>query len=106
MAILKRGSKSRREKQKPEVVTGDFELHYEDVINRNRYALVALFASGLVLLAVFIPSAMYHSVADTERVPIEAEQGLIINPEYVTKVDGDVTASGSGYIEFRVTPRQ
>lgn len=103
---MKRSGKARREKHKPEVVTGDFELHYEDVINRNRYALVALFASGLVLLAVFIPSAMYHSVADTERIPMEAEQGMIINPTYVTEVDGDPTASGNSYIEFHLTPRE
>ncbi len=104
MAILKRSRKLKHDKHKPEVVTGDFELHYEDVITRNRYALVAIFASGLVLLAVFVPTAVYHSVAETDRVSVEAEQGLIINPEYVMKVEGDVTASGNTYLEFRVQP--
>ena len=102
MAIIRRSRKIRHEKHKPEVVTGEFELHYEDVVSRNRYALVAIFASGLVLLAVFVPTAVYHSVAETEQISVEAEQGLIINPEYVTKVEGDITASGNTYIEFKV----
>lgn len=101
MAILKRGGRVKHIKRRPEAVTGSFELHYEDVVSRNRYALVALFASGLVLLAVFVPTAVYHSVADTGRVSVEAEGGVIIRPEYVTKVEGDVTASGNSYIEFR-----
>lgn len=106
MPILKRSRKVKHDKRRPRAVTGDFELHYEDVITRNRYALVALFASGLVLLAVFIPSAVYHSVADTKNTSVEAENGLIVNPEFVTKVEGDVTASENSYIEFRVQPAQ
>lgn len=104
MPILRRSRKIKHEKRRPQAVTGDFELHYEDVISRNRYALVALFASGLVLLAVFVPTAVYHSVADTGRVSVEAEQGLVIHPEYVKKVEGDVTASDNTYIEFQVRP--
>ncbi len=107
MAILKGVGKSRREKHKPvKAVTGDFELHYEDVINRNRFWIVALFASGLVLLAAFVPSAVYHSVAEQDQVSIEAETGLIINPELVTRAEGDVTASGNSYIEFRLVPEE
>jgi hypothetical protein len=106
MAILKRGRKIRHHKHKPEVVTGDFELHYEDVVNRNRYAMVALLASGLVLLAVFVPSVVYRSVADTDNISVEAEQGRVINPELVTKVEGDVTASDNSYIEFRLAPKE
>lgn len=106
MAILRRGNKNRRDKTKPEVITGDFELHYEDVINRNRYALVAVFASGLVLLAVFVPSAVYYSTADTDRVSVEAESGLITNPQLVTKAGGDATASEGGFIEFKLKPTE
>lgn len=102
MAILRRNAKTRREKRRPQAVTGSFELHYEDVINRNRFALVALFASGLVLLAVFVPSVVYHSVADTGRVSIEAESGALANPELVTRVEGDMSASGNSYIEFQL----
>ena len=102
MAILRRANKEKRDKNKPEVVTGDFELHYEDVINRNRYALIALFSSGLVLLAVFVPSAMYHSVADTKHVSVEAERGTITNADKVLRVDNDMSASGNGYLEFRL----
>lgn len=102
MAILKRGTKIRREKRRPEAVTGNFELHYEDVVNRNRFTLVALFASGLVLLAVVVPSAVYQSVADTGRVSVEAESGVLINSDLVTKVENDVTASGNSYLEFQL----
>lgn len=103
MAILRRSTKIRREKHKPEVVTGDFELHFEDVVNRNRYALVAVLASGFVLLAVFVPTAVYHSVAGNDKVSIEAESGSVINPDLVEIVDNDMTASDNGYIEFRLT---
>ncbi len=106
MAILRRNNKIKREKHKPEVVTGDFELHFEDVVNRNRYTLVAVFASGLVLLAVFVPTAVYHSMAGSERVSVEAEQGTISNPELVEVVENDMTASGNGYIEFRLAPAE
>lgn len=102
MAILGRsGAKSRREKHKPEVVTGDFELHFEDVVNRNRFVLAAVLAGGLVLLAVVVPGAVYQSMADTDIVSVELEQGIITNPQSVIKADGDVTASESGFIEFR-----
>lgn len=106
MAILRRSGKEKREKHKPEVVTGDFELHFEDIVNRNRFALVAVFASGLVLLAVFVPTAVYHSVADSERVSVEAERGRVNNPGLVEIIDKDMTASGNGYIEFRLTPTE
>lgn len=96
----------RREKNKPEVVTGNFELHYEDVVSRNRFVLVALLASALVLLAAFIPTAVYHSVAKPDTVSVEAERGMVINPEYVSRVEGDMTASEDGYIEFRLVPQQ
>ncbi len=101
-----RRSKSRPQKHKPEVVTGGFELHYEDVVQRNRYIVIGLFASGLILLAAFIPSAVYQSVAEQDIVSVEAEQGLIINPDYVRLVEGDMNASDDGYIEFRLSPKQ
>lgn len=104
MAILKRSGKSRRDIHKPEVVTGEFELHYEDVINKNRYALVALLASGLVLLAAFVPSAVYESMADTDRASIEVESGIITQPQLVDLVEGDPTASEGSFIEFKIVP--
>lgn len=103
MAVLRRNRKTTKEKHRPEVVTGDFELHFEDVVNRNRYALVALFASGLVLLAVFVPSAVYQSMAGNDKVSVEAEQGEVANSSLVEIVDNDMTASGNSYIEFRLT---
>ena len=104
MPSLRRGAKTRREKHKPEVVTGSFELHYEDVVSRTRIALVAVCATGLVLLAAFIPSAVYRSVAGNDKASVEVESGIIINPDSVIIVDNDITASGDGYIEFRNTP--
>ena len=106
MVTIRRGYKRRVEKRKPEVVTGEFELHYEDVVNRNRFVVVALFANALVLLAAFIPSAVYQSVARPDQISVEAENGMIINPELVTLVEGDVTASDSTYIEFSLIPVQ
>lgn len=103
MPLLKRNQKKIKEKHKPEVVTGDFELHFEDVLNRNRFALVALFASGLVLIAAFVPTAVYHSVADTNSVSIEAEQGMVANPDLVSVEKDDITASGNSFIEFKLT---
>lgn len=103
MPKLRRGRRT-REKHKPEAVTGSFELHYEDVVSRNRYALVAIFATGLLLLAAFIPSAVYHSIAGPDKASIEAESGAVINPDLITHVEDDVTASGDSYIEFRLVP--
>jgi len=104
MPSLRRGNKIRREKHKPEVVTGSFELHYEDVVSRNRFALVILFGTGLLVLAAFIPSAVYRSVAGSDRASIEAESGIIINADFVKQIDNDVTASGDSYIEFQPVP--
>ncbi|MBA2279456.1 hypothetical protein H0V99_03405 [Candidatus Saccharibacteria bacterium] len=104
MVSLRRGRRVRTEKHKPEIVTGNFELHYEDVIQRNRFVLIALFASGLVLLTAFIPSAVYRSIADTDQVSIEVEKGVIVHPELVNTVSDDVSASGNSYIEFHVKP--
>jgi hypothetical protein len=105
MPTLRRGYKRRVEKHKPEVVTGGFELHYEDVIGRNRFAIVAVFASALLLVAMFIPRAIDQSVADSDQVSIEAEQGTVLNPELVELITGDVTASDDSYIEFKALPQ-
>jgi hypothetical protein len=104
MPSLRRNKQNRREKHKPEVVTGSFELHYEDVVKKNHFAIITVFASALVLFAAFIPGAVYQSIAEPEEVNVEVETGIIINPEYVTKVKGDITASGDGYIEFKLVP--
>ncbi len=105
MPTLRRGYKRRVEKHKQEVVTGAFELHYEDVVNRNRFALIALFASALILVAAFIPRVIDTSIADTDQISVEAEGGTIINPHLVELVSGDMTASEDGYIEFRSNPQ-
>jgi hypothetical protein len=100
MQLLKRKQKLSEHVDKPAIVTGNFELHYEEVVKRNRYAIIALIAGGLLALGAFIPSAVYHSVANEERVIVEVESGKINNPALITEVHGDVSAGESGYIEF------
>jgi hypothetical protein len=102
MPSIRRNRRARVDKHKPEVVTGKFELHYEDIVKENRFAVVSIFATGLVLLAIFIPGAVYQSTARPDQVSVEVESGLIVNPELVTKVENDVSASDNSYIEFRL----
>ncbi|MDQ3064743.1 MAG: hypothetical protein M3Q36_00530 [bacterium] len=102
MPILKRNKSSTVKPYKPEVVTGGFELHFEDVIHRNRAAMIALFATGLVAITAFIPGAVFQSYAREDHVSLEAESGIIINPDLVTIVNGDMTANNNSYIEFNI----
>ena len=88
----------------PEVVTGNFELHYEDVIHRHSKLVVALFASGLLMLGVFIPKAVDQSSAGSDHVTVEVELGKVSNPTYVSKVSGDISAGNDSYIEFSGIP--
>lgn len=101
MPSIRRGKKVRRDKHHPEVVTGAFELHFEDVVHRNRFLVIALFAAALVLLAAFVPTVVYRSLARPDNISVEVENGIISNPELVEVVSGDITASDDGYIEFR-----
>ena len=82
------------------VITGNFDLHYEDVLRRNRFVVVAFISAGLLAVAAFIPTAVYRSTADSQRVIIEVETGKITNPAEVTIVKGDISAGGDSYIEF------
>ena len=85
---------------RPNVITGNFELQYEDVVHRNRFIIIAFALSGLLAVATFIPAAVYRSTADSQRIIVEAENGTVSNPRLVTIVKGDTTAGGDGYIEF------
>lgn len=80
-----------------EVVTGDFELHFEDIVKKSRYSIMILLTGGLLLAAFMVPGIVNRSLADEGSVSIEAEQGRIINLEKVRLVE---TGSGEGYIEF------
>jgi len=106
MPTLRRGYRRRTEKHKAEAVTGGFELHYEDVVNRNRFALIAVFASALVILAAFVPNVIDQSIADTDQISIEVEDGKVINSGLVEIIKGDVTASEDGYIKFKFAPTE
>lgn len=85
---------------RPALITGNFDLHYEDVIQHNRFVIIAVIVTGLLAVAAFIPAAVYETTADSQRVIIEAENGKITNPAQITVIKGDTAAGGDGYIEF------
>lgn len=101
---IKRRNKHQSRVDRPTVITGKFDLHYEDVVHQNRFVLVAFLATGLLAVAAFIPAAVYRSTADSQRVIIEVEEGTITNPSQVTIVKGDTSSGGNSYVEFG--PRQ
>lgn len=90
--------KLNRRKTRPEIVTGDFELHFEEVVNRNRYSLVALLTGGLLVLTLLVPGVVYYSQADVGNVLIEAEDGNQINKGNIRQIKDEET--GLIYIEF------
>lgn len=98
--IIKRGQKHQAHVDRPIVVTGNFTLDYEEVVRRNRMAVIAVFATGLLAFAALVPAAVYRSVADSQRITIEIEAGKITNPSQIMIVNGDVTAGEESYIEF------
>lgn len=98
--IKRRHAKHQAHVDRPIVVTGNFELNYEDVLRRNRFVIIALMATSLLAVAAFIPSAVYQSTADSQRITVEVENGKITNPAQLTVVKGDTAAGGDGYIEF------
>lgn len=97
---LKRGQKHQAHVDRPTVVTGNFALHFEEVIHQNRMVIITFLATGLLAVAAFIPTAVYQSIADSQRVTVEVENGKITNPLLITIVKGDLAAGGESYIEF------
>jgi len=98
---FKKSNKQQGHVDRPEVITGNFELHYEEVVHNNRFIIVAFALTGLLAVAAFIPSAVYESTADSQRVSVEVETGKVANPNQVMIVKGDSTAASDGYIEFK-----
>lgn len=96
----------RREKKhqahvnRPVIITGNFDLSYEDVVHRNRLVIIAFIASGLLAVAAFMPAAVYRSTADSQRIILQAEDGTVTNPLKVTIIKGDPGSGDDGYIEF------
>ena len=88
----------------PTIVTGNFELHYEDVIHRHSKLVIALFATGLLSLGVFLPKAADQSSAGMDHVTVEVESGKVSNPTFVSRIGGDISAGGNSYIEFSGIP--
>lgn len=97
---IRRGNKHQAQVDRPNAITGNFELQYEEVVHRNRFAIIAFALTGLLAVAAFIPAAVYQSTADSQRITVEVENGTITNPSQVIIVRGDTAAGGDGYIEF------
>ena len=97
---IKRHKKHQAHVDRPIVITGNFDLHYEDVVHRNRFAIIAFVLTGMLAVAAFIPAAVYRSTADSKRIIVEVENGKITNPSKVTVINGDTASGGDGYIEF------
>jgi len=87
--------KAQQKKSKSEVVTGDFELHFEEVVNRNRFIVLILVTGSLILLAMLVPGLAYYSQAGVDNALLEAEGGKVINSE-------NIILSNPEAIEFRV----
>jgi len=87
--------KAQQKKSKLEVVTGDFELHFEEVVNRNRFIVLILVTGSLILLAMLVPGFAYYSQAGVDNTLLEAEGGKVINSE-------NIILSNPEAIEFRV----
>jgi predicted xylose isomerase-like sugar epimerase len=98
--IIRRSNKHQARVDRPGAITGNFELHYEDVIHRNKAFIITFIATGLIAVAAFIPSAVYQSTADSQRVTVEVEAGKITNPAQVTIVKDDGSTGSDSYIEF------
>ena len=98
--LKRRNNKHQAHVDRPAIITGNFELHYEDVVRRNRFIIISFVATGLLAVAAFVPAAVYQSTADNQRVTIEAEDGKITNPAQIIIIKGDNDAGEDGYIEF------
>ncbi|MCA9348425.1 hypothetical protein KC867_03380 [Candidatus Saccharibacteria bacterium] len=83
-----------------EIVTGSFELHFEEVISRNRFGIALLIAGGVLVLALITPGAVYYSQAGSRSTVIEAERGVVVNELGVRLVP--VTDGHEGYVEFGI----
>ena len=87
--------KAQQKKSKLEVVTGDFELHFEEVVNRNRFIVLILVTGSLILLAMLVPGFAYYSQAGVDNTLLEAEGGKVINSE-------NIILSNPEVVEFKV----
>lgn len=97
---FKRGVKHQARVDRPNVIMGNFELNYEEVVRRNRFVVISFVLTGILAVAAFIPAAVYQSTADSQRTIVEVEDGKITNPAQIIVVKGDIEAGGAGYIEF------
>jgi hypothetical protein len=95
--LLRRRKNKIPHADRPAAVTGNFELHYEEVVRNNRFAIIAFIATGLVAMAAFIPTAVYHSVAGSSTVTIEAENAQVIDG---ARISTDAGASDGRFILF------
>lgn len=97
---IRREAKHQAHVDRPTIITGNFEMHYEEVVQRNRFVIVAFVLTGLLAVAAFIPTAVYQSTADSKRIIVDVESGKITNPYQITIIKNDTAAGNNGYIEF------
>jgi hypothetical protein len=100
MPKIARNSKHQAHVDRPVVITGKFDLHYEDVVQHNRFAIIAFVLVGLLSIAAFVPAAVYRSNADSRRIILDVESGKVTNPDGITIIRGDITAGNEGYVQF------
>jgi len=93
--LRRRGEKHQSRVDRPLTITDNFELHYEEVVRHNKFAIIAFLTTGLVAMAAFIPAAVYQSVAGTETVTIESEEAKLSNG---AQLGSDDTAAGGQFI--------
>jgi len=101
---IKRRNRDQEHVDRPHVVTGEFELNYEDVIHKHGRLVVALFTTGLLALAIFVPRVVHQSAADVQRGTVEIESGRVSNPAFVSRINGDISAGNDSYVEFSGIP--
>ncbi len=97
MSLIKRKNKRQAHVDRPNVVTGNFELHYEEIVRRNRFVVIAFAATALIAVAAFIPTAVYQSVAGSDTVIVEPEEA---NLSGGAAVGTDADAASGRFIQF------
>lgn len=95
--LLRRRKKKIPNADRPAAVTGNFELHYEEVVRSNRFVIIAFAATGLLAIAAFIPTAVYQSVAGSSTVSMEAENAQLSDD---IQISVDAQASDGRFILF------
>jgi len=79
------------------IFTGAMSGKMIDWYGQNRYTTIGISLIGIVVLAVVIPVAIYHSMAASGAVSFEAESGQVGGS---ATTGTDANASGGSYAQF------